>query len=57
MPGGPVEPSVGGVLYSLMSGLFIQRFADPGRVPAGADMAAGVRALAEWLTKAKAPTA
>lgn len=52
-----LEMSVGGVLYSLMSGLFIQRFADPGRVPTGSDMAAGVRALAEWLTTTKAPTA
>jgi AcrR family transcriptional regulator len=55
--GPELEMSVGGVLYSLMSGLFIQRFADPRRVPSGSDMAAGVRALADWLTTTKAPTA
>jgi AcrR family transcriptional regulator len=47
--------TVGGVLYSLMSGLFIQRFADPDRVPDGAQIARGVRAVSDWLTSAKPP--
>ena len=49
--------SVGGVLYSLMSGLFIQRFGDPHRVPTGGDIARGVRALGDWLTSGKPPAA
>lgn len=49
--------SVGGVLYSLMSGLFIQRFGDPGNVPTGAQMAAGVRAVSTWLASGESPIA
>ncbi|GAA2027873.1 TetR/AcrR family transcriptional regulator [Catenulispora yoronensis] len=43
------EMSVGSVLYSLMAGLLIQRFADADRTPAGADLAAGLRQLADAL--------
>ncbi|NUR26168.1 MAG: helix-turn-helix transcriptional regulator, partial [Catenulispora sp.] len=43
------EMSVGAVLYSLMAGLLIQRFADATRTPSGADLAAGLRRVADAL--------
>jgi AcrR family transcriptional regulator len=43
------EMSAGAVLYSLMAGLLIQRFADAARTPTGADLAAGLRRLAAAL--------
>ncbi|GAA1959081.1 helix-turn-helix domain-containing protein [Catenulispora subtropica] len=43
------EMSMGAVLYSLMAGLLIQRFADATRTPTGADLAAGLRRLADAL--------
>jgi len=50
-----VQMSVGGVLYSLMAGWFIQRFADVANVPGSADMARGIRMLADWLTEGTSP--
>jgi AcrR family transcriptional regulator len=47
------ELSVGAVLYSLMAGLLIQRFADAERTPTGADLARGLRRLADVLDGAK----
>ena len=44
-----LEMSAGAVLYSLMAGLLIQRFADAARTPTGADLAAGLRRLADAL--------
>ena len=44
-----LEMSAGAVLYSLMAGLLIQRFADATRTPTGADLAAGLRRLADAL--------
>jgi AcrR family transcriptional regulator len=43
------ELGAGAVLYSLMAGLLIQRFADADRTPTGADMARGLRQLADVL--------
>ena len=43
------EMTAGAVLYSLMAGLLIQRFADADRTPTGADLAAGLRKLADAL--------
>jgi AcrR family transcriptional regulator len=43
------EMSAGAVLYSLMAGLLIQRFADADRTPTGPDLAAGLRRLADAL--------
>jgi AcrR family transcriptional regulator len=43
------ELSVGAVLYSLMAGLLIQRFADAERTPSGADLARGLRRIADML--------
>jgi len=43
------ELSVGAVLYSLMAGMLIQRFADVERTPSGADLARGLRQLADVL--------
>jgi AcrR family transcriptional regulator len=42
-----MELGAGAVLYSLMAGLLIQRFADAERTPAGADLARGLRQLAD----------
>ncbi|NUP49215.1 MAG: TetR/AcrR family transcriptional regulator [Catenulispora sp.] len=44
-----LEMSVGAVLYSLMAGTLIQRFADAARTPTGADLARGLRRLADAL--------
>lgn len=44
--------SVGGVYYSLMAGLLIQRFADPDQSPSPSQMAAGLRAVAATLDPA-----
>jgi AcrR family transcriptional regulator len=44
-----LELSAGSVLYSLMAGLLIQRFADARRTPTGADLARGLRVLADLL--------
>ena len=44
-----LEMGAGAVLYSLMAGLLIQRFADADRTPAGADLARGLRQLADIL--------
>ncbi|MEY9927136.1 AcrR family transcriptional regulator [Catenulispora sp. GP43] len=44
-----MELGAGAVLYSLMAGLLIQRFADADRTPTGADMARGLRQLADVL--------
>lgn len=41
--------SLGAVYYSLMSGLLIQRFADPDNAPTPADLAKGLRAVATSL--------
>jgi AcrR family transcriptional regulator len=45
--------SLGGVYYSLMSGLLIQRFADPENAPSPADLAKGLRAVADSLEAAE----
>jgi hypothetical protein len=42
-----LEMGAGAVLYSLMAGLLIQRFADRERTPSGADLARGLRQLAD----------
>jgi AcrR family transcriptional regulator len=47
--GDDLELGAGAVLYSLMAGLLIQRFADTARTPAGADFARGLRQLADVL--------
>ena len=47
--GPDMELGAGAVLYSLMAGLLIQRFADTERTPAGADLARGLRQLADVL--------
>lgn len=44
-----MEMGAGAVLYSLMAGLLIQRFADSERTPTGADLARGLRQLADVL--------
>ncbi|MEY9857606.1 AcrR family transcriptional regulator [Catenulispora sp. GAS73] len=44
-----LEMGAGAVLYSLMAGLLIQRFADTERTPTGADLARGLRQLADAL--------
>ena len=44
-----MELGAGAVLYSLMAGLLIQRFADTARTPSGADLARGLRQLADAL--------
>ncbi|ACU68978.1 transcriptional regulator, TetR family [Catenulispora acidiphila DSM 44928] len=44
-----MEMGAGAVLYSLMAGLLIQRFADTGQTPTGADLARGLRQLADVL--------
>jgi AcrR family transcriptional regulator len=44
-----LELGAGAVLYSLMAGMLIQRFADTERTPAGADLARGLRQLADIL--------
>jgi AcrR family transcriptional regulator len=41
--------SMGAVYYSLMSGLLVQRFADPENSPTPADLAKGLRAVADSL--------
>ncbi len=41
--------SLGAVYYSLMAGLLIQRFANPGQSPSPADLARGLRAVADSL--------
>jgi AcrR family transcriptional regulator len=48
-----MELSAGAVLYSLMAGLLIQRFADAERTPTGADLARGLRRLADVLDGAQ----
>jgi hypothetical protein len=54
-----MEMSAGSVLYSLMAGLLIQRLSDAKQTPTGADMAAGLRRLADALDEGgdKAATA
>ncbi|OLE21493.1 MAG: hypothetical protein AUG49_21865 [Catenulispora sp. 13_1_20CM_3_70_7] len=52
-----MEMSAGAVLYSLMAGLLIQRFADADRTPTGADLAAGLRRLADALDGEQAAAA
>ena len=47
--GQDLEMGVGAVLYSLMAGLLIQRFAATERTPGGADLARGLRQLADVL--------
>lgn len=44
-----LEMGAGAVLYSLMAGLLIQRFADTGRTPSGTDLARGLRQLADIM--------
>ena len=44
-----LELGAGAVLYSLMAGLLIQRFADTEHTPTGADLARGLRQLADVL--------
>jgi len=51
------EMSAGAVLYSLMAGLLIQRFADGTRTPSGADLAAGLRRVADALDGKQDPAA
>jgi AcrR family transcriptional regulator len=41
--------SVGGIYYSLMAGMLIQRFADPDSAPNGRDLAKGLRMIAASL--------
>ena len=41
--------SLGGVYYSLMAGLLVQRFADPDNAPSPAQLAKGLRAVADSL--------
>jgi AcrR family transcriptional regulator len=56
--GPDLELGAGAVLYSLMAGLLIQRFADTERTPAAADLARGLRQLADVLERSeKAATA
>ena len=45
--GTDLEMGAGAVLYSLMAGLLIQRFAHGERTPSGADLARGLRQLAD----------
>jgi AcrR family transcriptional regulator len=49
------EMSTGAVLYSLMAGLLIQRFADATRTPSGADLASGLRRVADALDGKRHP--
>lgn len=44
-----LEMGAGSVLYSLMAGLLVQRFADVARTPSGGDLARGLRQLADVL--------
>lgn len=48
-----MELGPGAVLYSLMAGLLIQRFADSERTPSGADLARGLRQVADILDGGK----
>jgi len=41
--------AIGGIYYSLMSGVLIQRFADAAKTPTPKDMARGLRAIADSL--------
>lgn len=53
-----LELGAGAVLYSLMAGLLIQRFAYTERTPTGADLARGLRQIADVLEeRERAPAA
>ena len=47
--GPELEMGAGAVLYSLMAGLLIQRFAHTQRTPTGTDLARGLRQLADLM--------